>query len=187
MNLTDPSFSIWERQPGETAKAYAAFVIYMRLPAQGNSLTRRSLKNAVITLYGEWTQGKQRQFQLWSSKFSWVNRSLAWDDEQSKQVNLDTLEKLKQLNARQIQLAQALHRLAIDRLKAMQPIELTVPDVMMFITNGIRLERQALGEPDISILEKEEFHLIDYSNLTSKELREILAKRISQTTITTNV
>jgi len=63
----------WERQPGEPAKAYAAFCVYRDLPASERSLTaaygRHSGKNARAP--GFWAE--------WSRDWLWVERAAAYD------------------------------------------------------------------------------------------------------------
>lgn len=81
--LEDP---IWERQPGETAVAYAAFRAYRDL-GEG-----RTLDKAVAVLLDRWPDIAQRDSRSrlsqtsykgraghWSSKNQWVERATAWD------------------------------------------------------------------------------------------------------------
>lgn len=61
----------WERMPEETPRAYAAFEVYVRLGPQ------RSLQKVSREL------GKSAAFlSRWSSKYSWVERSRCYDDEE---------------------------------------------------------------------------------------------------------
>jgi hypothetical protein len=70
-----PDIDPWERQPGETSKAYAAFCVYRDL-GQARSLrtTAEALSRSEALLKG------------WSSKWNWPERSRAWDSIPSKAV-----------------------------------------------------------------------------------------------------
>lgn len=77
---------IWERRPGESARAYAAFCVYRDLG------TGRSLNLA----YGEWRRSQgcagdaakaAGYWAEWSSRFDWVARAEAYDG------HLETLKR----------------------------------------------------------------------------------------------
>lgn len=63
--------SIYERQPGETTKAYSAFCIYRDMGAN------RSLESTAQTL-----SKSVQPIKTWSVKWEWVKRAEAWDIEQ---------------------------------------------------------------------------------------------------------
>lgn len=68
----------WERQPDESAKAYAAFCTYRDLPAH-----ERSIDAAYVATSGQQLRdGKRapRRWASWSSDYSWVDRAAAHDD-----------------------------------------------------------------------------------------------------------
>ena len=66
---------IWERLPGETDKAWAAFQVYRDLPLFGEKSTRRTLVNAARIL----DYSDDQQLAKWSSKNSWVDRTRGYD------------------------------------------------------------------------------------------------------------
>lgn len=173
----------WERIKRETHRAFAAFNEYRKLPAH-----KRSIRNAVIELYGEASAGKVRQFQKWSSRWQWVWRVGQWDDYAAEQSRFKEIEEIRAMNARHIDIGKALQQKAIMRLKAMgeDVMELTMVDVVRFIQQGISLERMAYGEPSEIIDErKRELHMIiegeltDFTELTDEELRRMLAKDVT--------
>jgi hypothetical protein len=63
----------WLRLPEETAKSYAAFMAYLGLGP------RRSIARA-MELVGA-GPGSVRQWERWSSKYNWVARAEAYDDD----------------------------------------------------------------------------------------------------------
>lgn len=65
----------WDRQPGETSKAYAAFEIYLDLADQRSTRrTAEALSKSEALING------------WSRKHSWPDRARAWDSMPRKAV-----------------------------------------------------------------------------------------------------
>ncbi len=62
--------AVWERQPGETDKAYAAFVLYRDMHPSSRTM------DAVRETLGQRTV---RGLELWSSRFAWLERVKAYD------------------------------------------------------------------------------------------------------------
>lgn len=65
----------WDRQPGETSKAYAAFQVYLDLGAD------RSLRRTAEAL-----SRSEALLKGWSSKHGWPDRARAWDSMPRKAV-----------------------------------------------------------------------------------------------------
>ena len=65
----------WERQPGETAKAYAAFLHYRDLPAIDRSVA------AARERQERDRKGTLRQWNGWSMHNGWVNRAAEHDSD----------------------------------------------------------------------------------------------------------
>jgi len=136
---------IWERLPGESAKAYEAFCIYRDLPPH-----ERSLK-AVAEKLGGKRSGKSRALrplERWSSRYRWVERAAAWDEEQDRQARAAQLEAIKEMRERHAREAMMLQKKAIERLNSMDPRELSAADVLRFLIEAAKLERLARGEPE---------------------------------------
>ena len=67
----------WERMPGEHVRAYAAFMIYLRLGVE------RSLDKAYRLHMGEPQESTKRasgRWGAWSVNHGWESRAAAWDD-----------------------------------------------------------------------------------------------------------
>ena len=67
----------WDRQPGETPTAYAAFTRYRDMGADD-----RSLDAVSVALYGERRgngRGPVRRILRWSTRYHWEERAEAWD------------------------------------------------------------------------------------------------------------
>src|SRR5438445_12186926 len=71
----DPEFQLqpWDRQHGESRKAFEAFVIYRDLPG-----TRSSLAVA------QKLACRRQTTQKWSASNDWYNRAPAWDQHQDQ-------------------------------------------------------------------------------------------------------
>lgn len=65
----------WDRQPGETSKAYAAFCVYRD---QGEDRTVRTVAEALAK--------SDNLIKGWSSKNNWVARAAAWDSMPARAV-----------------------------------------------------------------------------------------------------
>lgn len=71
MNSTRP----WERLPNETPKAYAAFQMYLQLQPYGEMDEKRSIINVTKKL----GLAAQSGVELWSAKYKWQERTIAYD------------------------------------------------------------------------------------------------------------
>lgn len=177
----------WDRIHNETAKAYGAFVIYMKFPANGPINERRSLRNTSLQVYGEDTQGKRRQLQTWASAFQWKARALAWDEEVERGYQDKILKDHRNMLDRQGQVGRAIQQLAINKLTklSMQDaddnLDLSIETMLTFFAQGFALERSAHGEPDKTIEVEYSGDVpggIDFTSLTVEELQIHLAKEM---------
>ena len=66
----------WDRQPGETPRAFAAFCLYRDLPA-----VDRSIVAAVAQHRQNGGKASVRNWETWSSLYNWSDRSLAGDSD----------------------------------------------------------------------------------------------------------
>src|SRR5262249_19320938 len=128
------------RRPGESPRAFAAFGAYRDLGP------RRSLRAACRQYYGGETKAKLGQLEGWSSKWNWVARAAAWDDEQDRVAREAQLETIKEMNRRHAEEAVELQQKALERLKAMNPEELKASEVLDYLVQAAKLERLARGE-----------------------------------------
>ena len=70
--------NLWERQPGESPRAFCAFCHY-----RDQGAGKRSLDEVCRRLYGPQTGRKRAatgRVQEWSRVHRWVQRASAWDD-----------------------------------------------------------------------------------------------------------
>lgn len=84
----------WERQPGETVKAYRAFRTYLEL-GQG-----RTLAEAARNL----GHRNAKTVEAWSRKNGWQARLAAWEDRASKRADAALMDELEQRTRRHAEL-----------------------------------------------------------------------------------
>ena len=132
----------WERQPGETAKAYAAFLPYRDLLAVDRSVAaaregqQRDMK------------GTLRQWHGWSMRNDWVNRAAEHDS--------DLASRRRERMAKELERAQddavVLIRSALDkvreRIEGMDAEELAAGQIPAALRTLIELELKLLGHED---------------------------------------
>lgn len=127
---------LWERQPGETVKAFQAFIAY-------RDMGGRSQRAVAQTL------GKSRQLlDKWSTTWRWVERVKAWDDHRDGEGRKAELKAIRDMRARHAQEAVALQTKALDRLRTLDAAALTPNDVLRFFVEAAKLERVARGQPE---------------------------------------
>jgi hypothetical protein len=131
----------WERLPGETGPAYAAFCAYRDLgPGQ-------NIRKAVETAEPD-TGRREKRYRVWrnwAAQFRWRERAAEYDR---------YTEKLKQAEKRKTIEAQGeLHRAVTGKMLAvvskkldlMDPADLTQGAVTEWVETAIRTEREAAG------------------------------------------
>ncbi len=136
----------WERQEDESPKSWEAFRAYRDMGPG-----RRSLRK-LPELIGRVPNYKP-VLDRWSVKYKWQDRVRAWDDYQDKVGRDAALKELEEMKKRHIQQAVGLQTKALMRLQKLSPDELSAGNVLGFISEAIKIERMARGEPD-QILEE---------------------------------
>lgn len=149
----------WDRQEGETPKAYAAFCAYRDLG------TGRSIQK--LRENSEKTQGYERHLLSWSSRYSWPARAAAWDehlDRERRAVVVESergralrehLETTRKMSREMLETGAAMLALARRSLKAYSqlPAESVQPTEasslgrtgVALIQTGLDAEAHALG------------------------------------------
>jgi hypothetical protein len=141
--MTDTTLLPYERQPGESAKAYAAFVIFRNLGPE------RSVLKAYRQKTGK-EQAKQAAglWNSWATDHHWHKRADAWDahlDEENRKAQEQARRGMAERHAT---MAMGLQRKALERLQKMEAQELAASDVLRYLVEAAKLERLARGEPE---------------------------------------
>jgi hypothetical protein len=143
----------WEQQPGESASAFAAFVIFRDLGPH------RSL-DAASRLYHRkpgqepdrpptgTRKRKSGQVRLWYKSWNWRARAEAYDAEQDRRHRAARETALREMAERHAREAVALQEKALRRLQQMQPEELSAAQVLDYFIQAAKLERLSRGEAE---------------------------------------
>lgn len=159
----DDELRPWERQPGETAKAFEAFAYYRDMP-------RRSLTRMVQA-------GVKSRTLLskWSAVHQWVDRvSLydAWRDrERIKAEQEEEREAIRAMKQRQAVIGAAMQIKVAKRLEKLKPEQLSPKECALFLQVGAKIERESRGVPGEIV----EARTTETSGIDSDTVQRILA------------
>lgn len=140
LHLPDP----WERQEGETPKAYAAFCVYRDLgPSRSCRETAEKLGKS------------QKNIQLFSAKNHWVERAAKWDEEQDRIARQEQIKEIKKMRKRHADLATAMLIKAAKALQRIPDDEIRASDVSRMVDTASRLERISRGDSETVVEERD--------------------------------
>ena len=133
---------LWERQPSETAKAYAAFLLYRDLPAIDRSVS------AARERHQRDTKGTLRQWKGWSMRNGWVNRAAEHDSDLASRRREHTAKELERSQDDALILIRAALAKVAERIKGMDAKELAAGQIPSALKTLFELELKALGHED---------------------------------------
>jgi len=125
---------IYEQLEEEGARAFAAFVLY-RDSGSGRSLEAVSQQ----------TEKNMSLIRRWSSEYSWVARCRAWDMEQDRIRRDAHLKSVAEMADRHAKIAMRLQEKVIQRLKELDPMELSPREISAWIDTAVKIERLSRG------------------------------------------
>jgi hypothetical protein len=143
----------WERQPGESSKAFSAFQIYLNMGID------RSIRKAVAQLVeaeGPWASdlAKARRFfsrrdalEGWSVRWHWVERVEAYDDELLREKRLSNEKAQRLMLDRHAAISTLILNKSVERLREAAPEEMSLRLAIEGAKIGADMERQARGLP----------------------------------------
>lgn len=172
----------WDRQKGESRKAYEAFSIYRDL---GPS---RSIAKVAEKL------GKSKSLlERWSRKWNWVERTEQYDEYQDRMYRLEQEEKRKEMAERHARQAKMFQNKVVQRLQTLEPSQLSATELVRWFDTAVKVERLSLGEStDIAEVEHNgqvtERHEYDITQriVSDPESRE-LARQLFRRTVEKNM
>ena len=132
----------WERQPGETAKAYAAFLLYRNLAAIDRSVL------AAREGHQKDTKGTLRQWKGWSMRNDWVNRAAEHDSDLASRRRERVAKELERAQDDAAVLIRATLAKVAERIQGVDPEELTAGQIPAALRTLIELELKVLGYAD---------------------------------------
>jgi hypothetical protein len=131
----------WSRQPGESSKAFDAFVKY-------RDLNERRTMAKVATMLGCTAQNVER----WAARWSWTARVYAFDAMEEARWREQAARDRIAHHRRQVQLGQAVQSIAVAGVRELQakleqklPLGLTPIELATLLKLGDELESRGLG------------------------------------------
>ncbi|MCD8089273.1 MAG: hypothetical protein LUD81_01365 [Clostridiales bacterium] len=126
----------WERQKGESEKAYEAFGIYRDL---GN---KRTVSAVVKEL-----EKSRSLIDRWKDKYFWEERVLIYDNELEKEAKAQAVKERKEMIKRHIDMSVEVQDKSLKAFRALSILDMTPKDIKEFMKFAIELER--LNRADI--------------------------------------
>jgi len=139
--------AVWDRQEGESSRAYRAFCWYRDLGAD------RSIHKAYQKFIRARGRIKEDQnirvsakWKEWATKYKWVERAEAYDDYIEREKRKQNEEAIFEMYKRQAETAVSLQRKLKERLENLKPEELSPNDLIRWFEISTRIERESRGE-----------------------------------------
>ena len=163
--------SLWDRQPNETPKAFAAFSLYRDLPA-----IDRTVQAALDAGRKKDAKGTHRGWQRWAANYDWRNRAAEHDSDLAGRRRERMAKELERAQDEAVTLVRAALAKVKERVEGMEPEELAAGQIPDALKKLIELEFKALGQDD-RLAVKHEGNVEHVFQPTAEVWDEILAKR----------
>ena len=122
----------WERQPGETEKAYEAFLIYKNQgPGRSQIEVARKLQKST------------RLITSWVKRWDWKNRVTLFDRDVERKAKAEEEKARKDMIKRHIKYSLAVQSKAIQGLEKLKPEKMGAISVQALLDFGTKLERDS--------------------------------------------
>lgn len=125
----------WEKQEGESSKAFEAFAMYRDL----------GLKRTQAEV-GRQLGKSENLMNRWSMRYDWVKRAEAWDAEQDRILAKAQLDDIKKMRKRHADVASAMIIKAAKALQRIPEDEIKAGDISRMVDVASKLERISRGD-----------------------------------------
>lgn len=156
----------FERQPGESARAFSAFCAYRDLHP-----IERSVETVAADLNVEVAP--------WAREHAWASRARSWDDYKDKKGRAAELRALGKMKEEEIELVEYMHILATDQIEKIVLKALSAKDeilehneLRLLIAETVKLKKLLSNEPT-EIVENRAKDEFDLSRLDTEELLKL--------------
>lgn len=129
--------SAWDRQPGESGRGWAHFVVYRDLGP------RRSLRQAAVRI-----GVSEAVLERHSANRNWVARCAAWDDEQDRIRRAQIKKEIERETKANLLASRALRQKGLERISHLTLAEMSAADAIRALDAASKISRGALGAPD---------------------------------------
>lgn len=120
----------WERQKGESEKAYEAFAAYRDMGSERTVV-------AVV----ERLKKSRSLIDRWKDRWEWKERVRAYDNELEKEARAKAVKDRKAMTERHIGIAMQLQKKALEALSSLSVEDMSPKDVKEYIKMATDLER----------------------------------------------
>lgn len=159
----------WERKKGESSESYAAFKLYYQMGDKRScAKVAKNLGRSNTLISG------------WCSKWDWVERARAYDNELARQEFAEACNAVKKMNEQQAQIGLLIQKKALEALKEMKSKELYPKLLLQYLVQGAGLERKS-RESDVEIKtgnREKEINETDYADDGLTEALRNSAKKV---------
>lgn len=120
----------WERQKGESEKAFEAFAAY-----------RDMGEKRTFTAVAEKLHKSYTLIRRWKNNWNWDERVREYDNDLEKQARAQAIKDRKDMTSRHIQIAMQLQKKALAALKELSVEDMSPKDIKEYIKMATDLER----------------------------------------------
>ena len=121
----------WERQEGESIKAFEAFTVYLDMGDE------RSLRAVGQRL------GKSRALiERWSRTYQWVERVASYDADVQRKAHAKAVDKRRKMVDRHISIALKMQEKALKALEQMDPADIDPKNLIAMLREATKLEQE---------------------------------------------
>ena len=121
----------WERQEGESVKAFEAFTVYLELGDERSirEVAQRLAKSRTLT-------GR------WSVTYQWVERVAAIDADVQRKAHAKAVKKRRNMVDRHISIALKMQEKALMALEQMDPADIDTKNLIAMLREATKLEQE---------------------------------------------
>lgn len=120
----------WERQKGESEKAYEAFSLYLKLGAE------RTISAVVKEL-----KKSRSLIDRWKDRWDWEERVREYDNDTERKAKKEAEKGLREMYTRQVKVAMTMQAKALKALDALDVEAMSPKDIKEYIKIATDLER----------------------------------------------
>jgi len=136
----------WDQRDEETGHAYRAMLVYRDLG------TTRTLRRAAEVFYElpdlPPESPKVRQMKHWSSANQWRLRTNSWDIHLERVDEEERIQAARDMRRRHAAIATVALSKSVERLRGLDPVNLSARDAITMMAEGVKVERLSRGQPD---------------------------------------
>ena len=122
---------VWERQEGETEKAYSAFKLDLKMPERSIQTLSKNL------------QKSPQHIGTWARKYDWKSRAAAYDSSIFDSVRKATINSLKVSIQRKNNIASKLEEKALTALESLNLSRISGRTIVEMLTLSNQLRNEA--------------------------------------------